>query len=262
MSAAEIADPRPETSEDTFVTIGGLPIAVIDRAGEAALMVRLGRQRRAHGPLFFTSANGEVIARVNLDPQVKRLFAAADRIVADGQPLVAASRLVCHTALPERVATTDLFHDVARLAEKTGTSFYLFGASAEENARAANLVRRRYPRLRLVGASHGYLTGEALERKLGEINALGPDILWLGLGVPREQMFFRDHGRKLQNVGLIKTAGGLFDHMAGKTKRAPERVQQLGFEWAWRVLMEPRRLFWRYFTTNPAAAFFILTRSR
>jgi exopolysaccharide biosynthesis WecB/TagA/CpsF family protein len=260
MSAAEIAG--PEAPEAATVTIGGLPIAVTDRAGEAALMVRLARQRRPHGPLFFTSANGEVIARTNLDPQVRRLFAAADRIVADGQPLVTASHLVCHTALPERVATTDLFHDVARLAEKSGTSFYLLGASEAENATAANLVRRRYPRLRLVGASHGYLKGEALERKLAEIDALGPDILWLGLGVPREQLFFRDHGRKLPNVGLIKTAGGLFDHMAGKTRRAPEPVQRLGFEWAWRVLMEPRRLFWRYFTTNPAAAFFILTRSR
>ncbi len=263
MSTADIADINPGAGDDeTTVMIGGLPITVIDRAGEAELMIRLASQRRERGPLFFTSANGEVIARVNIDPAVGELFALSDQIVADGQPLVAASRYLCRTALPERVATTDLFHDVAKLAQQTGTSFYMLGASECENAAAVAVARRLYPRLNIVGASHGYLNGEVLDRKLSEIDALSPDILWLGLGVPREQIFFRDHGHKLRHVGLIKTAGGLFDHMAGKVRRAPVWMQKLGGEWLWRLLMEPRRLFWRYLTTNPAAAYFILTRSR
>ena len=80
--------------------------------------------------------------------------------------------------------------------------------------------------------------------------------------VPREQLFFRDHGHKLRHVGLIKTSGGLFDHMAGKVRRAPLAWQRLGFEWLWRLLMEPRRLFVRYLTTNPKALFAILRNSR
>lgn len=261
MSTAEMTEFAPGTDAQ-IVTIGGLPISVIDRAGEAALMIRLAGQRRARRPLFFTSANGEVIARINLDPAVRELFALSDQIVADGQPLVAASRYLCRTALPERVATTDLFHDVAKLAQQTRTRFYMLGATEAENAAAVAAARRLYPALNIVGASHGYLKGDALDRRLAEIDALSPDILWLGLGVPREQIFFRDHGHKLRHVGLIKTAGGLFDHMAGKTRRAPLWLQKLGGEWLWRVLMEPRRLFWRYLTTNPAAAYFILTRSR
>src|SRR5690606_10998474 len=99
------------------------------------------------------------------------LFLAADHIVADGQPMVWASRLRCRTPLPERVATTDLFHDVARLAEETGHSFYLLGATPEENRRALANVRRLYPRLHIVGATHGYHTGEDLTAKLAEIDA-------------------------------------------------------------------------------------------
>ena len=261
MTALDVLDAAAIDAPTPVVTIGGLPITVIDRAAEAELMIRLARSRRPV-PLFFTSANGEVIARISSDPRQAELFAFADQIVADGQPLVIASRFLCADRLPERVATTDLFHDVARLAEDAGTTFYLFGAGEVENAKAVSAARRAYPRLNIVGSSHGYLTGDALDAKLAEINALGPDILWLGLGVPREQIFFRDHGRKLSNVGLIKTSGGLFDHMAGKTRRAPLLVQRLGFEWLWRLLMEPRRLFWRYVTTNPRALYAILRNSR
>ena len=262
MSTADLIEPLNDQAPARNITLGGLPIAVIDRAGEAALIIRLAAQRRPTGPLFFTSANGEVIARTARDLDLARLFRAADQIVVDGQPLVLASHYLCREPLPERVATTDLFHDVAKLAEISGTTFYLLGATELENARAVAAARSAYPRLRIVGAAHGYLQGDALAAKLAEINALAPDIVWLGLGVPREQFFFRDHAPELRNVGMIKTAGGLFDHMAGRTRRAPLFVQRFGFEWLWRAAMEPRRLLWRYLTTNPRAVYAILRNSR
>jgi exopolysaccharide biosynthesis WecB/TagA/CpsF family protein len=262
LSAIDLIELAARDLPRRTITLGGLPITVIDRADEASLIVRLAGKRRPNGPLFFTSANGEVIARTSRDPALKRLFVAADQIVADGQPLVVASRYLCREPLPERVATTDLFHDVARLAERTGTTFYFLGATEIESARAVAAARAAYPKLRIVGASHGYLQEEALVAKLREINALAPDVLWLGLGVPREQLFFREHRGELGNVGLIKTSGGLFDHMAGKVRRAPLWLQRLGFEWLWRAAMEPRRLLWRYLTTNPLAAYAILRDSR
>jgi N-acetylglucosaminyldiphosphoundecaprenol N-acetyl-beta-D-mannosaminyltransferase len=244
------------------VTIGGLPIAILDRAGAAeAMLEAAARHPRGTRPLFYTSANGEVIARVNSDARVAALFRLADQILADGQPMVAASRWLTKLPLPERVATTDLFHDVAHRAVATGQSFYIFGASVDENASAVAAIRRAYPRLTIAGASHGYLKGQALLDKLAEIDALRPDILWLALGVPREQEFVHDHANRLPNVGLIKTSGGLLNFLSGTRPRAPVWVQQLGFEWAFRALLEPRRLGWRYLTTNPTAMFMILTRS-
>lgn len=245
------------------VLIGGLPITVVNRRNAASFMIDVARRRRRDSrPYYFTSANGEVVARVHADASIAKLFQEADQILADGQPLVMASRLLCRVQLPERVATTDLFHDVAELAEREGISFYLLGATEAANHQAVAAVQTRYPGLCIAGHCHGYLAGEALERKLDEINALAPDILWIGLGVPREQIFVHDFAARLANVGIIKTSGGLFDHLAERTKRAPIWVQRAGFEWFWRMVMEPRRLFWRYLTTNPYAIYAILRYSK
>lgn len=253
---------RPPAKVET-VTIGGLPIAVLGRADAARQMLDAAlRHKRGTRPLLYTSANGEVIARVNTDARVAALFRPADQILADGQPMVVASRWLTRLPLPERVATTDLFHDVARHAMATGQTFYIFGASADENARAVAAIRRIYPLLRIVGASHGYLTGQPLLDKLAGIDALKPDILWLALGVPREQEFYRDHAHRLPNVGVVKTSGGLLNFLSGSRRRAPAWMQRLGLEWAFRALLEPRRLGWRYLTTNPMAMLMILTRSQ
>lgn len=244
------------------VTIGGLPIAAMDRAMTADWMIRTARSHpRGKRPLYLTSANGEVIARAAADPAFARQILAADQIVADGQPLVVASRLRCRIVLPERVATTDLFHDVAERAVGSGTSFYMLGATREENSRAVANVRLRYPGLAIAGACHGFLEGAALDQKLAEINALKPDILWLAMGVPHEQNFVARHAAKLPNVGMIKTSGGLFNFLSGTNRRAPEWMQRASLEWAYRTWLEPRRLFWRYAVTNPRALYLMATRS-
>lgn len=242
--------------------IGGLRIAAADRATVATNMIRMASRPRRGRPFYCTSANGEVVARAFADKAIAALFREADQIVADGQPLVIASQWLCKTPLPERVATTDLFHDVARLAQEHGQSFYLLGSTASECERAAAAARATYPRLNIIGHCHGYLSGRALEDKLREIDRLGPDILWLGLGVPREQAFVREFSALLPNVGLIKTSGGLFNHLSGKNRRAPRWMQKAGLEWLWRMLLEPRRLAWRYLKTNPLALYAILRHSQ
>jgi N-acetylglucosaminyldiphosphoundecaprenol N-acetyl-beta-D-mannosaminyltransferase len=217
-------------------------------------------RRRIGRPLYLTSANGEVLARCSTEPMTGRLFRAADLINADGQPLVTVSRLNSPTPLPERVATTDLFHVVARKAEAAGLTFYMFGADDAENAAAVANVRKMYPNLKIVGYSHGYLRGEALRAKVDEINRLAPDYLWVALGVPYEQAFVEDYTPHLSNVGVIKTSGGLFNFLSGSRVRAPKWMQNVGLEWAWRIWLEPRRLFWRYLTTNPRALLLLFNR--
>jgi exopolysaccharide biosynthesis WecB/TagA/CpsF family protein len=236
------------------VKVGGIPIARLDLDQTADLMVRaVERRPRRTRPLNCTSANGEVIARYRSNPAFARLIDDADLVSADGQPLVFASRLFGSAALPERVATTDLYDLVAARAERAGLSFYLLGASEEVNRKTHDLTRKKYPNLKIVGRSHGYLRGAALEATIDEINALAPDILWLAMGVPTEQQFVARWEARLLNVGLIKTSGGLFDFYSGTKPRAPKLVQTLGLEWAYRILIEPRRLFWRYAVTNPVA---------
>jgi N-acetylglucosaminyldiphosphoundecaprenol N-acetyl-beta-D-mannosaminyltransferase len=245
-----------------LVWVGGLPLAMIDRNNSAELMLEVALSGRGSGrpPPVVTSANGQVISMCARDRQLRDLFLSADLIHADGMPLVLASRLRCRTPLPERVATTDLFHDVARRAEARGATFYLLGATAEVIERAARNVRLTYPRLAIAGFRSGYFGPLQENQVIAEINAASPDILWVGMGVPAEQTFALRNRHLLRNVGIIKTSGGLFDFVSGKNRRAPRWMQSAGLEWLYRVALEPRRLLYRYLTTNPHALYLLLTK--
>src|SRR3954465_9748660 len=142
---------RAATASVPRITLGGLRLAVLDLEQTANFMIDMVfPHRQAQRPLYLTSANGEVLARCSTEPMTDRLFRAADLINADGQPLVVVSRLKSKTPLPERVATTDLFHVIARKAEAAGLSFYMLGADQAENQRAVANVRKMYPDLRIV----------------------------------------------------------------------------------------------------------------
>lgn len=243
--------------------VGGAQVARLDLKQTAHLIVNLARgadSRRR--PYYLTSVNGEVLARRRLDAAFARLIDDADLISADGEPLIVASRILAQNGLPERVATTDLYPVLAAMAEKAGLSFYLLGATEEINSATYGATRRKFPRLNIRGRSHGFLKGEALDAKLAEINALAPDVLWLALGVPLEQEFVARYSARLPNVKVIKTSGGLFDFIAGAKSRAPRWLQKAGFEWAFRLFLEPRRLAIRYLTTNPIALMMLLTQTK
>lgn len=219
-------------------------------------------RRTARRPLYSTSVNGQVISMCARNPRLARLFRIADSINADGQPMVAVSRLLSRHPLPERVATTDLFPVVAKLAAEAGLSFYLLGATERSNRKAVEATRRAYPNLRIVGSRDGYFSREQEEDVVAAIAAARPDILWVSLGVPLEQEFVVRNLDRLRGVGVVKTAGGLFDFLSLEKPRAPKWMQASGLEWLFRTLIEPRRLFLRYALTNPHALFVLLTSMR
>jgi N-acetylglucosaminyldiphosphoundecaprenol N-acetyl-beta-D-mannosaminyltransferase len=256
----------PEISRRTDVAvemIGGLPIAVMDRAQSARLMTDLAAARRNSNlpGLVFSSANGQVLSMCARDARVRKLFMDADVLHADGMPMVFASQWLCRKPLPERVATTDLFHDVAKLAEARGTTFYMLGATDATVERAVRRAKALYPRLRICGYRSGYFSSAEEAKIIADINAARPDILWVGMGAPREQAFAMRNRHHLHGVGIIKTAGGLFDFLSGNVRRAPVWMQSIGLEWAYRTFLEPRRLAGRYLMTNPHALFLLLTQT-
>ncbi|MDK9697131.1 MAG: WecB/TagA/CpsF family glycosyltransferase [Siculibacillus sp.] len=250
--------PRPQT-----IRLGDLPITVVDRAEAARRMVETALARRGTGlpPQYLTSANGQVIVECDRAPEVRRLFLEADAIHADGMPMVFASRLMARAPLPERVATTDLVHDVMKLSGAAGLRSYLLGATAEVNAAAIVNLRKLHPDVPEIGGRDGYFSLEEEEAICATINDFAPDVLWIGLGVPKEQAFVVRNRHRLTRVGVIKTSGGLFDFLAGKRARAPKLLQAIGLEWAWRAMLEPRRLGMRYLDTNFAAARLLVTRT-
>lgn len=234
------------------ISIGGMQIDALSQEAWAELLVddyRANRDRSAR-PRFMTSANGFVLSLQARDGEFKRLLEQADGIDADGMSLVMASRWLGPRALPERVATTDFFHVAARHAASAGMSFFLLGGEERENRAAAERVQAMYPTLRLAGRHHGYF-GEADESALAaEITAAGTDVLWVGMGVPREHRFIARNRDRLAGVTWIKSCGGLFKFLSGQDRRAPQWMQDAGLEWLFRLSLEPRRLVSRYAVTN------------
>jgi len=252
----------------SWLAIGGLAIAALTQDEWIGHYVALALRRRAlreqgaaAPPPVYSSANGHVISRAARDPDFRQCLDEMAALDADGMSLVLASRLLHDAPLPERCATTDLFHPLARAFEAHGLSFYLLGGQEDVNRDAACRLRRLYPRLRLAGRHHGYFAPEDVPELLAAIDDAAPDILWIGLGVPLEQHFALRYRGQLPNVGLIKTCGGLFDFLAGRRSRAPRWMQAYGLEWFYRMMLEPRRLFWRYCLTNPHAIWLMLTAS-
>jgi exopolysaccharide biosynthesis WecB/TagA/CpsF family protein len=212
-------------------------------------------------PKVVFSSNGQGISLNATDKEFAKIMGQADMIHADGQSVVFASKLFTKKPLPDRIATTDFFHNAARKAQKAGITFYMLGASEEESVLACDNVQRAYPELKIVGRRNGYFTKEEEQEVIAEINKLKPDVLWVALGKPKQEFWSIEMKEQL-NVGWIKTCGGLYSFLAGTSPRAPEWMQSLSLEWLYRVVKSPRRLGWRYLTTNPHALYLMITRSK
>jgi len=166
----------------------GLPIAALSRQATATLMVQVEGVEPRGSPAAFTSANGEVISKCSRFAEFRRLFSDAWLVSADGQLLVTASRLLANTGLRNGWPRHDLFHDVARIAIHRDLSFAIYGATADENAKALCSIRKSYPQVRITRSSHGYLTEGEQRKFVAEVAAARTDILWVCLGVPLLQM--------------------------------------------------------------------------
>jgi exopolysaccharide biosynthesis WecB/TagA/CpsF family protein len=160
--------------------------------------------------------------------------------------------------VPERSATTDFIHDAAKIGASHGLRFFLLGATEEANAQTARILSETYPGLQIVGRLHGYFSEYEEDDIVDEINLTQPDVIWVGLSVPREYEFAVRNKHRLK-AGWLVTCGGCYNFITGAYKRAPAWMQAAGLEWLYRLAREPKRLFWRYAVTNPIAIFLLLT---
>ncbi len=169
-------------------------------------------------------------------------------VVADGQPLIWVSKLF-GPRLPERVTGVDLVHELSASATRAGYGVYLLGATHDIVEQLAQRLRRDVPGIDIRGVADGYFDAAGAPERVDAIRQSGAKILFVGMGVPRQERFIDDHWDDL-GVSLAIGVGGSFDVLAGLRARAPEFVQKIGMEWMYRLVQEPRRLAKRYLVTN------------
>jgi N-acetylglucosaminyldiphosphoundecaprenol N-acetyl-beta-D-mannosaminyltransferase len=151
--------------------------------------------------------------------------------------------------VPERIDGIGLMESLLALSAQRGYRPYLLGARADVLATCVERIRNRFPTIQLAGFRNGYFDALDLPGIVRDVNATRPDILFLGLGSPMKERL-ADEWRKGIDAPVIQGVGGSFDVLAGLVPRAPVWMQRSGLEWSFRVLQEPRRMFWRYLKTN------------
>ena len=214
---------------------------VLSRCDEALR----GRQRVLVGVV-----NAAKIVKMRRDALLRDSLFECDLLLADGQSVVWASRLLGQP-LPERVAGVDLFERLLERASYDKRSVYLLGARADVLATLEQRVVARFPGLTIAGSHDGYFTTEESASVAADIARSNADMLFLGMTSPKKEIFLGTYGESL-GVPILHGVGGSFDLLAGITKRAPVRWQRMGLEWLYRLLQEPRRMWRRYLTTNTA----------
>lgn len=173
---------------------------------------------------------------------------AGQLIVADGMSVVWALRASGQEA-PERVAGVDLMAQLLEAAAENALRVYFLGAKPEVVRTLVDRSHAQYPKLQIAGFRDGYFGPEDHLTIVEEIRASGAHMLFVGMPSPFKEIWCERHRQRLE-VPVIMGVGGSFDVLAGFIKRAPRWAQSMGLEWFWRLLMEPRKLWKRYLTTN------------
>lgn len=218
------------------VDVLGVPVDCVDMAGALAAVDAMVAGDRARSVL---AVNPEKVMQAQADPDLLRCLRQAGLLIPDGIGVVWAIRALNGETL-DRVPGAELMPEICGLAARNGYTVFLYGARPEVNAEAAARLRQVYPGIRIVGARDGYVTPEQMPGLIEEINRLAPQILFVALGSPRQELWMEKYLPQL-NVRVCQGVGGTFDVIAGRVRRAPVFFRRNNLEWFYRLLTEPRR---------------------
>jgi N-acetylglucosaminyldiphosphoundecaprenol N-acetyl-beta-D-mannosaminyltransferase len=187
------------------------------------------------------------------DPELRTAVLGADFTVPDGQPLVWALQLLGRP-ISERVYGPDLMDAACAHAARTGLRFYLYGGRDDDAlAELSSRLRARHPGLQIVGGHappFRALTAAEEADVVADIERCRPDVVWVGLGVPKQEKWMARMRPRL-TAPLLVGVGAAFDFHAGLVPQSPALLQRWGLEWLFRLVQEPRRLWRRYLRYNP-----------
>jgi len=200
---------------------------------------------------FVVTPNVDHLVQLRAGGPLRLAYGTADLIVPDGVPVVVASRML-RRPLPERVNGTNMTIALfAAATERRPLRVFLFGAGPGVADRAATNIERTWPGVEVVGTACPPLGFEkdAAEnaRQIAAINAAQPDVLVVGLGAPKQELWCHAHRHDL-HARVALCVGATIDFLAGEKPRAPAWMQRSGLEWFHRLASEPKRLFRRYAT--------------
>jgi N-acetylglucosaminyldiphosphoundecaprenol N-acetyl-beta-D-mannosaminyltransferase len=244
-----LAQPPTAQAEPPRLNVLGVGISAVDMASTLA-RIDGWVHRRERRYVCLATVHG--VMECQRDPSLRRVFNASGLTTPDGMPLVWLSWLHGrrHT---RRVYGPDLVIALCERSVRQGYRHYFYGGAPGVAERLAARLRRRFPELQIVGAytpPFRAMTADEDAEAVRAINRAGPDIVWVGLGSPKQDRWMATHVGHLTASVLIGV-GAAFDFHAARKKQAPRWIQRGGVEWLFRLSQEPRRLWRRYLIDNP-----------
>jgi len=235
----------------------------IDRMSLAEITVETLRAiNRKTSQRVFVCANPHSLVVAQHDLGFQAALNQADFVAADGVGVSLIARLVGVQTGP-RITGTDYFDAVLRgLREHGGGRIFFFGSSPKVLDRISNRFASEFPSLTLCGTHsppYGSWSEEENHQMIQIINAAKPDVLWVGMTAPKQEKWVEANRHKLR-VPVIGSIGAVFDFYAGTYSRAPQWVCRIGFEWAYRFMLEPRRMWRRNCVSAPKFLWLVLLR--
>ena len=228
----------------------GIPLALSDYAG---VLDWIDASIAAGDRVSVTAAAVHLVMLAREDEEVRRAVLATTLVVPDGQPLVWALHALGHRQAT-RVYGPDLMAGHCERAARSGTPVYLFGGRDTGALVALTLaLRERYPGIQIAGAHATPFTPPTSERDEEDaqrIDASGAQVVWVGTGQPRQELWMARMRERLR-ASVLVGVGAAFDFHAGLVRQAPPWMGRGGLEWAYRLSREPRRLWRRYARHNP-----------
>ena len=227
----------------------GIPVARVTETEAVEIIVEFAKRRQ--GTAFVATLNVDFVANAvsgwpfGGNDELWGYLKDADLVTADGMPIVALSRLL-RQPLPERVTGADMVPAILRRCAEEGLSVYVLGGDRDAVEEAFGKLGVESCGLRVAGIDPAFVKLDEPQPEIVErINAAKPDILFVALGNPKQELWMGRNKAKL-DVGAMIGVGGTFNFLAGRVKRAPRWMQKSGLEWVYRIVQEPGRLWRRY----------------
>lgn len=242
---AERVTPKARSEFEVFDVLG-VGVRGVQIRGVVSQMESWIEDRSGCHSIAATSMHG--IVEAQRDPAFKEILNSTDLVVPDGMPLVWLGRRRGFR-LPRRVYGPDLLLSFCEESVQKGYKHFFYGGEPGVAERLAESLTRRFPGVQIVGTySPPFRRLDAQEDQavIGMITRASPDVLWVGLGAPKQERWMHEYREKLPGVPALVGVGAAFDMLSGRRKQAPQWMQNHGLEWFFRLLQEPRRLWRRY----------------
>ncbi|GAB6159006.1 WecB/TagA/CpsF family glycosyltransferase [Desulfotomaculum varum] len=230
--------------------------AAIDSLTMQETVQRVAQLVKCGKPCQIITLNPEYLYRAQFQPELMEPVNRADMVTPDGAGIVWASKMA-GTPVPERVTGIDLMLHLMPMAEKEGWGIFLLGAAPGVAEAAAENLRKQYLSLNIVGTCHGYFKEEEEEDIVSQIKAAQPHLLFVALGMPKQEQWIYKYKDRL-GVPVSMGVGGSLDVIAGRVQRVSPWLRKLQLEWLGRLIKEPRR--WRRQLVLPKFAWLVIKK--